>query len=359
MMKYEDIINNTIVPGNIAYEEKNKLYKDVNDYVLEKMPEKLYRFRRITERNIDAFYKDELWFSSGRTMNDDFDSRMYYDKTKLFDWINFFFSNDGRLKILAEIIDGFQLPESMLEEIPYARIFIESVRKMSEDQERSLSNKLVANIMNNLEGELEYIAAMQQESVKFASFTDKIDSDMMWGQYAENATGFAIEYNFDRKNIVQYRDEKTDKINCEGRILPILYGNTRLDATEYAKYLFHLDYILKVALERRVCIPKGLLDCLVSCPDEFMIYKVAIKKSCDWKQEKEWRMFYYGPTNIDENFLCVKQKPSAVYLGRKISDINQKIIVDIAREKGIPIYKMGFNDLSKTYKLKKYKFKYD
>ena len=52
----------------------------------------------------------------------------------------------------------------------------------------------------------------------------------------------------------------------------------------------------------------------------------------------------------------MSKKPVAVYLGRKISSINEKIIKDIAREKGIECYKMELNQ-SQTYKLKSVKQK--
>ena len=96
------------------------------------------------------------------------------------------------------------------------------------------------------------------------------------------------------------------------------------------------------------------INAVVPCPDEFMATKLAIKKSTDWKAEKEWRMFYTTSNMMlaREKFSYIIQKPSGVYLGRKISKINQKIIVDIAKEKGIPVYKMDFNEKSRNYKLK-------
>ncbi len=92
------------------------------------------------------------------------------------------------------------------------------------------------------------------------------------------------------------------------------------------------------------------------CPDEFMVTKLAIKKSNDWKPEKEWRMFYTTNDMVlaKEQYSCVVHKPSAVYIGRKMSSIHQKIIVDMAAEKDIPVFKMDINDDSKAYRLCKY-----
>ena len=46
----------------------------------------------------------------------------------------------------------------------------------------------------NLDVELKNTTEQVQQKTKFACFTQKIYSDMMWGQYSSNATGFALEY---------------------------------------------------------------------------------------------------------------------------------------------------------------------
>ena len=52
----------------------------------------------------------------------------------------------------------------------------------------------------------------------------------------------------------------------------------------------------------------------------------------------------------NEDFSYVIYKPKAVYLGRKISLINEKIVLDIARDKNIHAFKMDFNGDSRKYK---------
>ncbi|MDE7430640.1 MAG: hypothetical protein K2N34_01790, partial [Lachnospiraceae bacterium] len=71
-----------------------------------------------------------------------------------------------------------------------------------------------------------------------------------------------------------------------------------------------------------------------------MLSKIAIHKSLEWKPEKEWRLFYTNtnPQSVNEVHSFMHKKPVAVYLGRKISAINEKILKDIAKEKGIECY---------------------
>ena len=123
----------------------------------------------------------------------------------------------------------------------------------------------------------------------------------------------------------------------------------------YAIYLFILSIINRMATIRGVLLPQQVINTIVPCPDEFMVTKVAIKKSNEWRPEKEWRLFFTTDDNsvIREEHPHVIQKASAVYLGRKTSSINEKIIVDIAREKHIPVFKMTISNTSKTYRLGK------
>ena len=82
-MDFKKIIENTIVPINFSVEEKTACYDKIIRCVKDILPNKLYRFRTCSERSLSAFYNDELWFSNGSTMNDDFDARLYYDKKRI------------------------------------------------------------------------------------------------------------------------------------------------------------------------------------------------------------------------------------------------------------------------------------
>lgn len=54
--------------------------------------------------------------------------------------------------------------------------------------------------------------------------------------------------------------------------------------------------------------------------------------------------------------LWIETLKSALYLGRKISELYQKVLVEIAKEKSIPVYKMDFNEKNRTYNLRKIKY---
>ena len=356
-MTYNSLIEKTIVPAGISDSEKLRQYGKVADYVNSVLPPKLFRFRPVTERSLSALYNDELWFANGSTMNDDFEARLYYDKKELTNWLKFQVSEESVSSVLERFAGMDKLPAEITQIIPNSKVLFESVKSMPGEQIKEFSRKFSRFISDNLDDELINVTSRVQEKTKFACLTEKINSDMMWGQYADSASGFAIEYNFGQHNTVVYHDERDTSSTIWCNLFPIIYGAKRINATQYAKYLFQVSMLQKVASWHGVIYPYYLLNQIVPCPDEFMATKVAIKKSNDWEPEKEWRMFYTTNNLVwgQEKHSFVKQKASAIYLGRKICGINQKILIDIAKEKNIPVFKMGFDESSSMYRLKAYK----
>ena len=354
MYGLKKIIENTIVPMNFSVEEKTACYDKIIRCVKDILPNKLYRFRTCSERSLSAFYNDELWFSNGSTMNDDFDARLYYDRKRIEKWLKSFLSENGGLTVIEKLVTMEEPPLKILNLVPNAKDVFENLKRMPKEQIVASSNSLIQYLLSNLDVELKNTTEQVQQKTKFACFTQKIYSDMMWGQYSSNATGFALEYEFDGENIITYLVNNTqDRIWAN--LFPVIYDNKRLDTTEYAAYLFQIKILSAVVQNVGFIYDPAWINAVVPCPDEFMATKLAIKKSTDWKAEKEWRLFYTTSNMMlaREKFSYIIQKPSGVYLGRKISKINQKIIVDIAKEKGIPVYKMDFNENSRNYKLKK------
>jgi hypothetical protein len=356
-MTYKELINSTIVPDTLSNEEKFEKYDKLRKYVNSKLPNKLYRFRRCTERSLDSLYKDELWFANGREMNDDFDARIFYNKKKINEWIKSQVDSEGNLIAVERLLELDAVPVELEKIIPNAEYLFQTLKTMPREFISQTSHIVIQMLLDNLDRELMRITDIIQGGTKFACFTEKIYSDMMWGHYTDDAAGFAVEYEFGKECHLTFKAGTDERYSIGCNLFPILYGNQRIDATEYAKYLFQISILNQLAIERGIQFAQQWLNKIVPCPDSFMVTKLAIKKSNDWKAEKEWRLFLTSNNMAiaNEKYSSVKMRPSAVYLGRKISNIHQKIIMDIAREKVIPVYKMDINENSNTYRLRKIK----
>ncbi|MBD5522407.1 MAG: hypothetical protein HDR03_14485 [Lachnospiraceae bacterium] len=85
--EFETILEGIKVPANMGMEQQAQLMKLISTIVEDMLPSRLYRFRQCSERNFDAFYKDQIWVSRGCDVNDDYDTCLYYDGKKIKDWL--------------------------------------------------------------------------------------------------------------------------------------------------------------------------------------------------------------------------------------------------------------------------------
>lgn len=80
-------------------------------------------------------------------------------------------------------------------------------------------------------------------------------------------------------------------------------------------------------------------------------------KSLDWNYEKEWRIIKQTNLNYNDNKPNIdfieNITPKEILLGTNISKENKKVLEDISKEKGIPIYQMKLETFNKLYKMTK------
>lgn len=81
--EFETILESIKTPSNMGMEQQTQLMKPISIIVEDMLPSRLYRFRKCSERNFDAFYKAQIWVSRGSDVNDDYDTCLYYDRKKI------------------------------------------------------------------------------------------------------------------------------------------------------------------------------------------------------------------------------------------------------------------------------------
>lgn len=84
--------------------------------------------------------------------------------------------------------------------------------------------------------------------------------------------------------------------------------------------------------------------------DQLDKIKSALYKSTDWAYEKEWRLI--NSMSLDNLHPSFKFAPTGIYYGSSISEINKKILHNMAIEKGLKEYEMYIDRGSSDYEMK-------
>lgn len=336
--------------------EQEVCFKELQDFLTLYFPKRLFRFRRCSERALEEFYRDQLSFGVASKMNDDFDSLVYFDKNTVRNRIEDLLSNAIKMtperikkgaKDINEINQGYTGSDNFLKYIDSLpdEVIKANIRRASE------------SLLSFYDEEYNGLPDNFQKCIKFACFSEDITSSLMWGHYSDSSSGFAIEYEFQQSFQKDYgRDNNKFNIKREisCSLYPLLYRNERVDASRYVTSLWLASVLQNIADHCGFASSEALVRAAFPDLDMFMPFKIAINKSDEWKPEHEWRLFCtsYSQAINDEEFTKVRCKPIAVYLGRRISSLNKKIIIDMATEKNIDVYQMMVDEQTSKYRLK-------
>jgi len=173
--------------------------------------------------------------------------------------------------------------------------------------ERILGETLPADIEDQLMAEMNRTFSNIRKDFQVLCFTEVKDSILMWSHYADNHKGFCIEYDLQAFKL-----------------------SDRLQRVQYSK--------------KRRLIPGTFADNADSVRNE--IYRATLRKSAEWKYEREWRLVFnineLGAIGLFVGKHCFQLKPfiTGVYLGAKVEDKYQELICEHFKATGIKIYRM-------------------
>ena len=106
--------------------------------------------------------------------------------------------------------------------------------------------------VNQIDANDDEVQQIVQKTIKFACFSETIDSAAMWGYYADSGCGFALSYDFRNSgytkcNLCRIGNQCPAFKNC--LLVPVIYSDICFDATKYAIWLFQQEVILKILTE--------------------------------------------------------------------------------------------------------------
>lgn len=336
---FSDLFNNTRVSESLTEAEKAELYSAIDAEAKKLLPKSLFRYRACNENNLSAFEKDEIWFSTADCMNDGFDARAYISK-------------ENKEKILAQIENTFkaynkeQLTELLKKELlpkvsPETQYAISLLPGWFEQNKDDIPEMARGEILTKIIS----IPIVTQLTSRICCFSESIKSAAMWGLYGKDETGFCLEYDFSKLPHISPKS-----YDC--LLYPVVYSNQRLEMPyDYLNYLLWNTLLNRIGLSSAIGAEiKKYIPVLV-CPDLMLATKIIMNKSANWSYEKEWRLMLTNVDFKDNKHHSATKRATAVYLGRRITPINEKLLCLLAKEKGLPVFKMQLDDSSPTYEL--------
>ena len=338
--EYKHMIHSITVPAALSYEEKNKRYQPLIDFLKTNTPEKLYRFRSCKERAFDEFDQNKLSFSPAYKMNDDFDGMLCLNKASIKSALVDALAPQ-KIRNLVEVLHQGAIPDEMRKFFPTEMLesCMDSLSKYTPEMLGALINQFLGYVTDDYEKRMCSLSQLTR-SLKIVSLSTEINSPAMWGYYADDGKGFALSYDLRVPNFTEY---------CP---VSVIYDDERFDATQYATWLFQQQIMKGIFTDSNAVGLYSLFQPMIPCPDEFMPTKILIHKATYWSHETEWRLVYYERSDSQNaEFPHVIRQPTGLYLGRNISSIHEKILRRIASDKGIPIYKMTICDDDLAYNL--------
>jgi hypothetical protein len=351
--EYLSLLNNTHIWSNSSVQEQNASLTPLVEYIHRITPKNLYRFRDCSERSFDAFHRDQIWTSSADVLNDDFDARLFFHLEELKKWIQ----DQKGIHVIKELeknyTDTGEIPIFLRELFPA----IDKMLQQSKSVPEEIEDQIKKLFLDDCDRYGTNLIQLTQQNSMIACFSTSIHSPLMWGQYANSASGFALAYDFKNSPLFDDDNQFSKQYACE--LYPVCYSNKRIDATDYAKN-FWIHYVMQTVL-RITGVPYNHSILLQVLPqiDQFTNRKIALIKSKEWSPEKEWRLFISSkvPSVITSKHLPIPKRPCAIYLGSRISEINEKILCSIAKEKNLPVYRMEIKNNQIDYKLHPVKIK--
>lgn len=158
----------------------------------------------------------------------------------------------------------------------------------------------------------EYIDVHSNLIQKFrvSCFTESPYAMLMWAHYANNHSGFCIEYE-----LPTYVGPYTQLYHS---LMPVIYGSQRVSI---------LDQCV------RSLQPPGVTSSIL-----WDIFKYGLLlKSTDWKYQKEWRLISYDNLLSGEGqYNCKFFKIKKVYLGNRMNTQDRLKVIEICKGKQIP-----------------------
>lgn len=331
--KFSEILNKTIIPGDVSGAQLNQAMCPIRHALLELKPNKLYRYRSVNPNNIDALKSDSVYTVTADRFNDPYDSLIQYDVDSI-EKIIMATANADFMTALRDLIKSNSLHSEIPTFFPNGEFdqAFNNLLKTDLTNKKEINQRLIS-MANNLISFIRVImpVAVQQirNSVTYACFSEKVDSITMWSHYADYHKGFALGY--DNQNL---SFNALNKVSCG--LFPIIYDNVRYNANSFVAWAIYNVFGIKMKQ-----------------PDMLANIKVGLQKSTDWSYENEWRLICTVPLQerAKPDATPITICPNEIYYGTRISKEDKMLLHEIALDKKLSEYEMSIDNASSNYRM--------
>lgn len=273
------------------------------------IPTRLFKYREFGSYSLDNLENNTLWCASANGFNDPYDTSIFFEYSKETLERQLIHSIDEQSK------DGlFQFfSENEIHELKHSReptkLLARLAQQKSDGQlsEEQCFQFLSSNTKRNVEEMNIEFNRVLKAGYKVCSLSERNDSTLMWAHYAREHSGFVMEYDF---------SELPNEDILTRMLWPVIYDDELFNASEFFEY--------------------GLNG---GASSNMLGVIASVHKALDWAYEQEWRLIMLSGPN-DPSFNQRSPKVKAVYVGALTEPESEKKLVEIGKNKGIPVYKM-------------------
>jgi hypothetical protein len=295
------------------------------------LPDKLYRYREITQQNCDTLvgeWSDAIgkswhvvWLSHP-SKYDDPDSQMSFSEDALQKRI---FVNECRLYL--ESVLGIDITQKKLDALPeedngfflqgLTAEVLKTAREHGEGDPQQILDLIKKESKTNekMDAYKKSVQDRMYHRLAICCFTDDKHSDSLWAKFGNKNTGMCLEY--DMRRCANFQIQKSE-------MYPVYYSDIPIDLSD----------LLSSDFKRTYWNPR--------------ILRAILTKKTEFHAEREWRFvlsYFASEKGLTFPFL----KPSTIYLGSDVSCENQQKVHTIAKSLGIRIIQLRKGDKPNTY----------
>lgn len=343
--QFRAFIEKVYIPSNADKATTSRKWDEIYSVLLPNIPEKLFRYRGVTEYSINDFQNGTISLCHAGKFPDKYDSYVYINQDVI---------QQGLLGSLKEAYRFYMI--NVINGSP----LVQNKRKADEVREylkNGYNIEQITEIVINREypdyiNEVKTYMKKQEarfrsprNTAKIACFTESVKSKFMWDAYADGYKGFALEYDF--RTLKQGREG-----SHELELFPMIYAEERPDATNDETFIYMREFVKNMAPSPfKISVEE--YDKRYSMNQLYWFTSYLYKDKKEYQHEHEWRMLYYNFD--DENDYCSipdNNSLKAIYYGPDISDKDKNQLHKIAQEKGLAEYDVSLDIDSRKYELK-------